>query len=74
MTEFNIQGSKIEQLNDKGNNYKLVNDSGNVAFSEKGNAVLTQGDQNKVQGDRPKDSFFSMLWAKLQMFWKWISG
>lgn len=41
MTQFNISNSKIEQLNDKGNNYKLVNESGNNAVTEKGD--ITQG-------------------------------
>ena len=39
MSEFNIQSSKVEQLNDSGNNYKLVSKDGNNAVSEKGNIV-----------------------------------
>jgi len=74
MTQFNIQGSKIEQLSDKGNNYKVTSETGNIAFAEKGNAVLTEGTQNRVQVDRPKDNLVSMLWAKLKRLWAWAFG
>jgi hypothetical protein len=43
MTQFNINNSKVEQLNNTGNNYKLVNDSGNNAVAEQGNIVQTAG-------------------------------
>src|SRR5271157_1739199 len=39
MTEFNITNSKIEQLNNKGNNYKLGSDSVETAISPKGECV-----------------------------------
>lgn len=73
MSEFNIQNSKIEQLNDSGNNYKLVNRDGNNAVSEEGNIVQAAGAHNKVQVDR-KASFLAMLWAKIKVLWKWIKG
>jgi hypothetical protein len=73
MTQFNIHNSKVEQVNDGGNNYKLVSDSGNNAVSEKGNIVQTAGTQNKVQVDH-KDGFWSMLWEKIKGLWKWITG
>jgi hypothetical protein len=36
MTDCNIHNSKIEQLNNQGNNIKIVSESGNNAVSEKG--------------------------------------
>lgn len=74
MSQFNITGSNVGQLNDKGNNYQFSGNSGNVAVSEEGNAVVTQGSENKVQVDRPKSSFISLLWAKVKLLWAWAFG
>jgi hypothetical protein len=73
MTEFNIQGSKIEQLNESGNNYKITGGSGNMALSDKGSLVQTIGDQNKVQVNE-KPSFWGQLWVWIRACWKWIAG
>ncbi len=43
MTEFNFNNCKVEQLNNSGNNYKIVSESGNVAVAEQGNIVQTAG-------------------------------
>ncbi|HEV3439736.1 MAG TPA: hypothetical protein VG122_20390 [Gemmata sp.] len=43
MTQFNINNSTIEQINDKGNNIKLVSNSGNNAVSEQGAITQTAG-------------------------------
>jgi hypothetical protein len=74
MTNFNIHNSKVEQISDTGNNYKLVSDSGNNAISEKGNLVQTEGAQNKVHAGLPKENLLSLLWAKLTACWKWMLG
>jgi len=73
MSQFNIQNSKVEQLNDSGNNYKLVSRDGSNAVSDKGNIVQTAGTQNKVQVGH-KDGFWFMLWTKIRGLWKWFTG
>ncbi len=71
MTQINIQGSKVEQLNGSGNNYKLVSKDGNNAVSEKGNIVLTAGTANKVEVDH-QESFWIVLFQKIKTLWNWI--
>lgn len=71
MAEFNIENSKVEQLNDAGDNIKITGNSGHVAISEKGNAVQTEGEKNKVNVDH-KESFWSSLWGKVKACWKWF--
>ncbi len=73
MTEFNITNSKIEQLNDKGNNYKLANKSGNNVVADKGNAVQAAGNENAINVNQPK-SFWSQAWEKIKAAWKWLLG
>lgn len=41
MTSFNVQNSKIEQLNESGNNYK-ISGSGSKTHSEKGKETTTE--------------------------------
>ncbi len=41
MTQFNISNCKVEQLNDKGNNIKVVNTSGNNTVSEQSDITQT---------------------------------
>jgi hypothetical protein len=74
MSEFNIQNSKVEQVNDGGNNYKFTGNSNTNAISEKGNVVQTTGTGNKVQVDHSKPSLLSMLWTKIKACWKWLTG
>jgi hypothetical protein len=71
MSQFNITNSKVDQLSNSGNNYKNIGQGGQVAMSEQGNAVLTQGTNNKVQVDH-KEGFWTLLWSKLKGCWKWI--
>ncbi|HQU42191.1 MAG: hypothetical protein B7Z73_08615 [Planctomycetia bacterium 21-64-5] len=71
MTQFNINGSEVGQLNDKGNNYQF---SGNNALSEKGDAVLSTGVQNKLELGHSKPNFLSMLWGKVKPLLKLITG
>lgn len=73
-TQFNINGSKVEQLAGSGNNYKLTTDSGSNAISEQGNVVQTTGTENKVVVDRPKRSLWLALWTKMTACWKWLFG
>ena len=72
MAEFNIENSKIEQLNDAGNNIKITGNSGHVAISEKGNAVQTEGEKNKINVGEKKDDFWTLLWGKVKACWKWL--
>jgi hypothetical protein len=58
------------QFNQTNNNTGDVNN----AISEKGNVVQTTGAGNKVQVDRPKDSFWGTLWQKVKGCWKWLAG
>jgi hypothetical protein len=46
----------------------------NNAISAKGNVVQTVGAGNRVQVERPKESLWSMLWAKIKACWKWLAG
>jgi hypothetical protein len=71
MTSFNIQNSKVEQINDRGNNYK-ISGSGNNAISEKGNVAQAVGDENKVTAGQ--HSLWAQVWDKLVAFWKWLRG
>lgn len=74
MGQFNISGSKIEQVNDSGNNYKQVGGSGNNSLTENGNIVNSDGDNNRIQVDRPKESLGSAILGKLTLAWKWGIG
>lgn len=74
MTQFNIDNSKVEQLNDNGNNYKFAGKSETNAVSEKGNVVQVTGDgSHKIQVDKPKEGFITMLMGKLTSAWKWLT-
>lgn len=73
MTTFNIQDSKIEQLNEQGNNVKVAGASGNVVVSQNGDVTQTAGEGNTVQVEQ-KPGFFAALLKKLKAFWKWIFG
>ena len=73
MSQVNIHNSKVEQLYDRGNNYKQVSKDGNNAISDKGTVVQTAGVQNKVQVDH-KEGFWSLLWTKIKGLWKWTKG
>lgn len=74
MTEFNIQGSKIEQLNDKGNNYKFAGKAENLAVSGSDAVVQTAGAGNTVKVEHPKASFWANLWKRISACWKWLFG
>jgi hypothetical protein len=74
MSEFNIHNSKIEQLNDAGNNYKFAGNADQNLVVEKGNAVQSHGDHNKNAITEPKKGFWSQAWSKVVACWKWITG
>lgn len=67
MAEFNISHSKIEQLNDVGDNVKIANNRAPVVVSEK-EVIQTTGDGNKIQVERTEDS------SLLSKFCDWIKG
>jgi hypothetical protein len=71
VSEFHISNSKIEQVNESGNNYKIA---GNNASSEQGSVVQTTGNENKVTVQPPKESFLATLWNKIKTGWKWLFG
>jgi len=72
MAQFNIHNSKVEQLNESGNNYAFAGKSETNAVTEKGNVVQTMGTGNEVQVDKPKEGLWSLLWEKIKGWWKWI--
>ncbi|WP_020469343.1 hypothetical protein [Zavarzinella formosa] len=74
MAEFNIQNSKIEQVNDTGDNYKITGNSAPVVVS--GNdAVQTAGTNNKVQvAPSEQPSIWGKLWEKVKGWWKTCFG
>jgi 3-polyprenyl-4-hydroxybenzoate decarboxylase len=69
MSNFNISGSKIDQLNNSGNNYKQTSKEGNNAISEQGSVVQTEGTENKVEVNKPKESLLASIWSKLKSLW-----
>jgi hypothetical protein len=73
MAEFNIENSKVEQLNDAGNNIKITGNSGHVAISEQGNAVQTEGAENTVNVDHEK-GFWTLMCEKIKGCWAWLAG
>ncbi len=75
MAEFNIDNSKVEQLNDAGDNIKIIGNSGQIAISQDGNTVQTAGTGNKVKVEQgKKEGFLSELWDKIKGCWKWLFG
>jgi ribosomal protein L6P/L9E len=75
MAEFNIENSKVEQVNDNGDNIKITGNSGQLVVSHDGNAVQTAGTENKVKVEQgKKETFWSELWGKIKGCWKWLSG
>jgi hypothetical protein len=67
MTQFNITNSKIDQLNDKGDNIKVGENTGNIAVSQTGTAVSSSGAASRVQASIPKTGVLTTLW-------KWIKS
>jgi hypothetical protein len=50
MAEFHITNSKVEQVNDTGDNYKVTGNRGAVAVTQRnGQTVQVTGDGNKLQ-------------------------
>jgi hypothetical protein len=78
MSTFNINNSKVEQLNDSGNNIKFAGKAENNTVAEEGNVVQTTGAENKVTVDKPKEEpkegFWAQAWKKVVVCWKWIRG
>jgi len=74
VAEFNISNSKIEQLNDAGDNLKISNNSAPVVVSGS-DAVQTSGTNNMVEvAPKEKPSFGEKVWEWVKGCWKWITG
>ena len=73
MAEFNIQNSKIEQLNDTGGNYKVSSNSG--AVGQNVNQVQNSGTINSLSQSAGKDkSLIEKIWGWIKKAWLWIKG
>jgi len=74
MTTFNVNNSKIDQLNDTGNNYQLSSTSGKIALSIHGSAVQVDGENNRVAVDHQKTDCLTKGWNVLKQAGKWLFG
>jgi hypothetical protein len=46
----------------------------NNAISEKGDVAQAVGARSKAQVNQPKEGFWSMLWKRVRICWKWLVG
>lgn len=69
MSNINIQNSKIDQLNNTGNNYKQTSREGSNAISEDGGVAQSNGTENKVEVNKPKASLLTSIWNKIKSLW-----
>lgn len=67
MTKFNIVNSKVEQMNNSGNNYKTSAD--NYAISSQGDVVQLVGDSSQSYDN---SAFWPQLLNKIKSCWKFI--
>lgn len=58
------------QFNQTNNNKGDVNNT----ITESGNIIQSEGNENRIQVDRPKDNLLSTLWKKVVVCWKWVAG
>jgi hypothetical protein len=75
VAEFKITNSKIEQLNDNGDNYKVANNSAPVAISGQG-VVQTAGEGHDVKADQKPEgpTLLMKLWEYIKAGWKYVVG
>jgi hypothetical protein len=67
MANFNINNSKVEQVNDQGDNVKVTGNKGSVAVTKgEGQTVQTTGSENKVSVEKPKDSLLKKAWKAMK--------
>jgi hypothetical protein len=69
MSQFIVQNSNVEQMNDRGNNVKQTSTRGNNALTTSGSIVQTSGAHNAPQVDHKTRSFWSNLWQKVRALW-----
>jgi len=74
MTNFNINNSKVEQLNDTGDNVKVVGNSGNIVMSDHGDVIQATGHDIKVKTEKGKEGLWSMLVKKIKAVGTWFIG
>lgn len=67
MSNFNIKNSKIEQLNEKGNNYKLSSDAGNNVVSDSASIAQAQGSENRIQIAQARENLWLALWKRIKL-------
>ena len=67
MGNFNISNSKVEQLNDTGDNYKIMGTQGPVAVTHQdGQSIQATGNENRVSVDKPKPGFLESAFKRLK--------
>jgi hypothetical protein len=62
MAEFNVSNSKIEQMNDTGDNVKITGNQGSVAITKDGQIAQTSGTGNTVEVNKPQSNWLKKLW------------
>lgn len=70
---INILNSKIDQLNNEGDNVKIERNSApvNVAGID---AVQTIGGENLVQTNKKEESFILKIVELIKKCWRWLIG
>lgn len=74
MTEFNISNSKIEQLNDHGDNVKVAGNSAPVVVAGSEAAQAT-GENNQLRiAPKNQPSLAAVIVKVVKRAWMWIFG
>ncbi len=74
----NNNGDVNNAITEKGNVTQITGGSSTGdeihVSAENGNAVVTTGNDNRVQVDKPKDGFWGALWKKIKGLWTGLCG
>lgn len=68
MAEFKITNSKVDQLNETGDNVKITGNSGQVVVAGS-DANQVAGEKNTIQGGGPSLLKKAWNWAKKMLGW-----
>lgn len=72
MAEFNISNSKVDQLNDAGDNIKVTGNQGAIAFTDQnGQTTQITGNENKSVVNKPESGIWGKLWKKISGLFGW---